>query len=304
MQDFEQITWDLATEDECRQIIRLAVRGDLGREHDWTTVSLVGPEATGTANVVSRQVGVMAGLPAAQLAISELQAKVEWTALVEDGAVLQPGMAVAKLSGNARDLLTAERLVLNLLGRLCGIASTTAQYVDALGTSATRIYDTRKTTPGWRRMEKYAVRCGGGCNHRSGLNAAVLIKDNHLALGAQSRDGERFSPAEAVQRARAFVAQQETHDDMLVEVEVDTLEQLQEVLSVTPDIVLLDNMSPDTLVAAVAMRDEAEVATQLEASGGITLESIARVAATGVERISCGALTHSSIWLDLGLDWG
>jgi nicotinate-nucleotide pyrophosphorylase (carboxylating) len=201
-------------------------------------------------------------------------------------------------------LLTCERLVLNLLGRLSGIASLTRQYVKAIAGTKARIYDTRKTTPGWRRLEKYAVRCGGGFNHRLGLFDAVLIKDNHLVVGAEAR-GEQFTPAEAVRRARQFLASAfpERPDPMIVEVEVDTLDQLREVLSAQPDLVLLDNMSLGDLRAAVALRDSEAPSVQLEASGGVRLETVAEIARTGVDRISAGALTHSAAWLDIGLDW-
>ena len=167
-----------------------------------------------------------------------------------------------------------------------------------------RIYDTRKTTPGWRRLEKYAVRCGGGWNHRGGLDEAVLIKDNHLALGARSSAaGKAFSPADAVQRAKRFVAEHAAGEKRMVEVEVDTLEQLDAVLPARPDIVLLDNMSPSRLREAVARRNAFDRAIELEASGGIDLATVRQAAESGVERISVGACTHSAVALDFGLDW-
>jgi nicotinate-nucleotide pyrophosphorylase (carboxylating) len=203
--------------------------------------------------------------------------------------------------------LTAERLVLNLLGRLSGIATLTRKYVDAVAGTQSRIYDTRKTTPGWRRLEKYAVRCGGGCNHRTGLFDAVLIKDNHLAVGKEATDSTaRYTPAEAVARARRFIEEQApepAQGPMIVEVEVDTLEQLDEVLAAGPDLVLLDNMTPAQLREAVRHRDARNPTVELEASGGVRLETVRQIAQSGVDRISVGALTHAAVWLDFGLDW-
>jgi nicotinate-nucleotide pyrophosphorylase (carboxylating) len=192
--------------------------------------------------------------------------------------------------------------VLNLLGRLSGIATLTRQYVAAVEGTKARIYDTRKTTPGWRRLEKYAVRMGGGHNHRTGLFDAVLIKDNHLAFSV----GQGLTLAEAVRQARRCVesAPKPGHKEpLLIEVEVDTLEQLEQVLAATPDMVLLDNMRPDELREAVAMRDRLAQQIELEASGGVNLATVAEIARTGIERISVGALTHSAAALDVGLDW-
>jgi nicotinate-nucleotide pyrophosphorylase (carboxylating) len=230
--------------------------------------------------------------------------RLEWEEQVSEGAVVQPGQAVAAIHGPARSLLTSERTLLNFLGRLSGVATLTRAYVEKVAGTKARIYDTRKTTPGWRRLEKYAVRTGGGWNHRLGLFDAVLIKDNHLALGA-SRGESAYTPAQAVRRARqlneAGIASQAA--PLVIEVEVDTLEQLEGVLPARPDIVLLDNMRPDVLREAVARRDALAPGVQLEASGGIDLESVADVARTGVDRISVGALTHSAVWFDVGLDW-
>jgi nicotinate-nucleotide pyrophosphorylase (carboxylating) len=303
--DFFQQTWDAAVEDDCRQIVRLAVREDLDRFHDWTTVSLVPHDATARAEVVARQSGVIAGLRAAQTAIDEMNVPLEWTTHVEDGAKVVATQSITTIEGSARCLLTAERILLNLIGRLSGIATLTARYVEETAGTRARIYDTRKTTPGWRRLEKYAVRCGGGQNHRSGLYDGVLIKDNHLAQGAGG-GGARFTPAEAVTRARQFMHKMESEGapaGMLIEVEVDTLEQLALVLSAVPDIVLLDNMTCEQLVTAVAQRDATAPQVQLEASGEISIETVGGVAQTGVDRISVGALTHSAISLDVGLDW-
>lgn len=304
--DFRQLTWDAVLEDDCRQLVRLAVREDLERQYDWTTISLVPQPAQGKAAVVSRQPGVVSGLQAAAVAIDEMEAELTWEPRLEEGASIAPGDVLAVLQGSARDLLTAERLVLNLLGRLCGIATLTSQYVAAVAGTGARLYDTRKTTPGWRRLEKLAVRHGGGANHRAGLYEAVLIKDNHLAFGAEGVAGQRFSPGEAVTRARQFLREMLGDDpraEMIVEVEVDSLDQLTAVLPAEPDLVLLDNMPPEVLRQAVALRDAAGSQAELEASGGIQLATIRAVAESGVERISVGALTHAAVTLDVGLDW-
>jgi nicotinate-nucleotide pyrophosphorylase (carboxylating) len=204
-------------------------------------------------------------------------------------------------------MLTAERPMLNFVGHLCGIATLTKRFVDAIADTKARIYDTRKTTPGWRRLEKYAVRQGGGHNHRTGLFDAILIKDNHLALGGEMVGQSHFTPVEAVRQARQFLAENFPEGDprrqMIVEVEVDSLVQLEQVLTGRPDIVLLDNMSTDLLRQAVALRDAEAPDVQLEASGGVSLETVAGIAATGVDRISAGALTHSAVWFDVALDW-
>ena len=306
--DFTQIVWDAALAADCRRIVQLAVQEDLGRWQDWTTVALIPSEATGRAAVVARQAGVVAGLPAAQSALAEIDPQIEWSALVVDGTMVAAGTTVATMAGSARSLLVAERLVLNLLGRLSGIATLTRRFVDAVAGTRARIYDTRKTTPGWRRLEKYAVRQGGGHNHRTGLFDGILIKDNHLAMLAAAGSSQRCTPAEAVRRAREFrAALVAENPDMpgprLIEVEVDTRKQLQEILPAGPDLVLLDNMTLDQLRQAVALRDAIAPQIELEASGGVRLETVGEIARTGVERISAGALTHSAVALDFGLDW-
>jgi nicotinate-nucleotide pyrophosphorylase (carboxylating) len=302
--DYCQIEWDTEVEDDCRQLIRLAVREDLERLYDWTTVALVPDAASGRARIVARKPGVIAGLPAARSALDEYDPAIEWRPAVQDGQTVAAGATVAEVSGKARSLLAVERPLLNLLGHLSGIATLTQQFVEAVAGTAARIYDTRKTMPGWRRLEKYAVRTGGGHNHRLGLFDGILIKDNHLALGAVARN--RYTPAEAVKTSRRFLAQLDENDPhraLLIEVEVDSLEQLGEVLPARPDIVLLDNMPPDLLRRAVELRDRLAPEVELEASGGINLQTVAAVAHSGVDRISVGALTHSAEWLDLGLDW-
>jgi nicotinate-nucleotide pyrophosphorylase (carboxylating) len=245
---------------------------------------------------------VIAGLRAVPALIDEMHAAIEWAAKVNDGDAVVSGTIAGELGGSARDMLVCERPLLNLLSRLAGIATLTQKYVEQIVGTGARIYDTRKTTPGWRRLEKYAVRCGGGHNHRTGLFDAILIKDNHLALAA----GQDLSPADAVRRARDFlqqIAAQRSGERLLVEIEIDRLDQLDDVLVAAPDIVLLDNMSPATLREAVARRNALAPTIQLEASGGVTLATVREIALTGVERISVGALTHSATALDIGLDW-
>ena len=299
---FQQVVWDETLERDWQQLLALALREDLGEEGDHTSRALVPDEADGGAAIVSRQDGVIAGLLAVPATLQAIDPRLHFLSRAEDGQAIHPGDIVGVIAGPVRGLLAAERLVLNLLSRLSGIASLTRKYTVAVSGTRAQIYDTRKTTPGWRRLEKYAVRCGGGVNHRTGLFEAVLIKDNHLAFWAQDTGGAAGSPAGAVVRAREYAAACR-REEMIVEVEVDTLEQLAEVLPVGPDIVLLDNMLPVTLREAVALRDAINPAVELEASGGVNLQTIRVIAETGVERISIGALTHSAISLDLGLDW-
>ncbi len=301
-QDFHQLDWNPTIEDDLRQVVRLAVREDLDRQYDWTTVALVKPETQGRAAIVAREAGTIAGLRGVPVLIDEMHAAIEWQPRASDGDEVAAGAVVGELAGSARDMLTCERPLLNVIGRMSGIASLTRQYVQQIGDTKCRIYDTRKTTPGWRRLEKYAVRCGGGHNHRTGLFDALLVKDNHLALAAE----QGMPPADAVRTARDFLAQlrRETRGgEMLVEIEIDRLEQLDDVLAAGPDIVLLDNMPADELRSAVARRDQVAPQVELEASGGVSLETVRQIALTGVERISVGGLTHAARWLDLGLDW-
>jgi len=310
--DFPQLTWDDRLEADWRRLLTLALAEDLGDTSgngprgDVTTSAVAPPEAAGRTAIVARQAGVVAGLPAVGTTLQQVDAALTFRAAAADGDRVTPGAEVGRIKGPAAAILTVERLLLNLLGHLSGIATLTRRYVDAIAGTGARIYDTRKTTPGWRRLEKYAVRCGGGYNHREALFAAVLIKDNHLALGAESEgSGVRFSPAEAVGRARRWLEQQHgAAGEWIVEIEVDTLEQLEAVLPAGPDIVLLDNMVPPTLREAVALRDRVRPEIELEASGGVELGVVRAIALSGVERISIGALTHSAPALDLGLDMG
>jgi nicotinate-nucleotide pyrophosphorylase (carboxylating) len=302
--EFHQIVWDEQLERDWRTLLRLAIEEDLGTDGDWTTKALVAEDAAGRAAIVARQPGVVAGLPGVRSALAAFDPDLRWSPQADDGQKVAKGACLGTIEGPACALLAAERVLLNLLGRLSGIATLTRQYVSAVAGTSARIYDTRKTTPGWRRLEKYAVRCGGGWNHRRGLDEAVLIKDNHLALGSQAATGaEQFSPAEAVLWARRFVAERAGGSPLIIEVEVDTLEQLDAVLTARPDIVLLDNMTLDELHEAVARRGACDPAIELEASGGVTLDTVRQIALSGVDRISVGALTHSAVALDLALDW-
>ena len=300
--EFHQISWDTNLEDDCRQLFRLAIREDLQQTFDWTTLALVAADQQGEAAFVAREPGVIAGLRAAETTLDEMQANVRWKNLVNDGDQVDAGEMIAHMNGLARDMLTCERLLLNLVGRLSGIATLTNKFTRQLKDTGVPVYDTRKTIPGWRRLEKYAVRCGGGRNHRTGLYDAVLIKDNHLAIARS----QNLDPAEAVHLARDFLARVGSSlptNDLILEIEVDSLEQLAKALPAHPDIVLLDNMSCNLLREAVRLRDRVAPEVQLEASGGVDLQSVAQIAATGIDRISTGQLTHSARMLDIGLDW-
>ena len=267
-------------------IVRAALAEDLGRAGDITAQACVPADARLTVAFAARRGGVVAGLACARLALAELDPSIAFEPLVHDGQVVPAGAALAQASGNARAILTAERTALNLLGRLCGVATLTQDFVDAVAGTHARITDTRKTTPGLRALEKYAVRCGGGLNHRFGLDDAILIKDNHVAACG--------SVGEAVRRAKAFAGHL-----VKVEVEVDSLVQLQEALAHDPDVVMLDNFSLEDMREAVAIVGGR---VPIEASGGVTLDSVRAIAETGVDVISVGALTHSTRVLDIGLD--
>lgn len=267
-------------------LVRAALLEDVGRGGDLTTDAVVPENAQARARIVARRPGVVAGLEAALLAFRLLDDAVECTRAAADGSSIAAGTSVAEIRGRARTILTGERTALNVLCRLSGIATATRTLVDLVAGTHARIADTRKTTPGLRALEKYAVRCGGGANHRFGLSDGVLIKDNHLALAGSIRA--------AVAAVRARVGH-----IVKVEVEVDTLEQLREALEEPIDAVLLDNMTPEQLVQAVRIIDRRVLA---EASGGVTPETILPIARSGVDLISVGGLTHSAPALDLGLD--
>ncbi len=266
--------------------VRRALEEDLGRAGDITTLATIPASAQAELVIASRQAGVVAGLPLAEAAFRLYDPTVRFTPKTREGGDLEPGTVVATVSGNARSILSSERTALNFMGRLCGIATLTRRYADLVAGTSARIVCTRKTTPGLRAFEKYAVKCGGGHNHRYGLDDAVLIKDNHIAVAGG------IGPA--LRAAKAAVGHL-----VKIEIEVDRLDQLDEVLAEGADVVLLDNMPPDTLRRAVVM-----VAGRMltEASGGINLDTVRAAAETGVDMISVGALTHSAPVLDLGLD--
>jgi nicotinate-nucleotide pyrophosphorylase (carboxylating) len=301
--DYAPVTVDQHLEDDTRQLVRLAIREDLERQVDWTTVALLDPDRQGSCLIVSREVGVACGLAILDWIIDECDADLAWKTSLADGDALAPGTILGEISGSCRDLLTMERTILNFLCHLCGVASTTARYVDALRGASTRLYDTRKTIPGWRRLDKYAVRCGGGHNHRTGLFDGFLIKDNHLALAGSS--GLPLLPGDAVRHVLGWRGGQAEHikAPQMIELEVDSLEQLRHGLLAGPQIILLDNFSIESLREGVKLRDEINPLVELEASGGVTLATLSAIASTGVDRISCGALTHSAHWLDLGMDY-
>lgn len=278
-----------------QELIRLALREDLGDGGDVTTAALIPADQTAQVQILSREMGVLAGLPIARMVFEQIDPAVGFDLHARDGDPLAVGQIVAELSGKLQSLLIGERTCLNFLTHLSGVATLTRRFVDAVAGTRAGIYDTRKTLPGWRLLEKQAVLAGGGKNHRMGLYDMVLIKDNHLA--GWLADGPR-TIAEAVHAAR-----EKSPPGLWIEVEVDTLEQLADALTGKPDIVLLDNMSIDELRRSVALRDERAPEVELEASGGVTLATVAEIARSGVERISVGALTHSPPALDLAFDW-
>ena len=370
--DYQAITWCSAVEDDFRSLLDIAIREDVESIGDLTSLSLIPEKAVGRAAVVARGEGVIAGMPTVQIICEAISPDLRWEPLVEDAAHVGKKQKIGILSGPARAMMQAERLILNFVARLSGIATTTNQYVQLIADTKSKVYDTRKTTPGWRLLEKYATCCGGAQNHRAGLYDAILIKDNHLALaaGRAGLGALEYDPALAVRKVRKFLEEQDElgprppvhchgnliatckmrtsllaavaevtgsavlsqiiaktpcHEleiahkenqqvprkpadnfpakDVIVEVEVDTFQQFEEVLSADPDIIMLDNMSCEMMRRAVELRNQRKPEIELEASGGITLNTIHDVAMTGVERISVGALTHSFQIFDLGLDW-
>lgn len=277
-------------------LLRLALAEDLGASGDRTGSALVDETTHSRVMLRNRQAGTVAGLDVVTQVFQALDPAVSLQARCHDGQSIDGPSDLALLEGPLRSLLAGERTALNFLGHLSGIATTTARFVDAVSDSEAVILDTRKTLPGWRQLAKYAVRCGGGTNHRLGLFDGVLIKDNHLAAWSQS--GGDVTVAAAVRQARRSVP-----EGIPVQVEVDSLEQLVDAFEGKPDMVLLDNMSPDQLTEAVRLRDQQADTVVLEASGGITLETVTQVAGTGVDRISLGTLTHSSQNWDVAFDW-
>ena len=275
-------------------IVRMALAEDLGRAGDVTAQACVPQGARMRARVAARKPGVLAGIDCVRLSVLEMDPRAEIDLRLADGAAFEAGAVLAEIEADARAFLSAERTALNLLGRLCGIATLTGAYVEAVAGTSARIADTRKTTPGLRALEKHAVRCGGGLNHRFGLDDAILIKDNHIVVcgGVEA----------AVQAARAGAGHL-----MKIELEVDGLESFDQALAMVangagPDVIMLDNFGTDALVEAVRRRRAAGHRVVLEASGGVDLTTVRAIAGTGVDVISVGALTHSAPVLDIGLD--
>lgn len=267
--------------------VRRALDEDLGRAGDVTTAATIPAGANARAKLVARKPGTIAGLACAARTFELLDESISFRARKRDSDKVEAGALLAEIDGPAAPILSGERVALNFLGHLSGIATLTAAYVAKIGNAKARVCCTRKTTPGLRALEKYAVRCGGGVNHRYGLDDAVLIKDNHIAVAGGVR--------QALEKARAAVGHL-----VKVEIEVDSLAQLKEVLaSGKADVVLLDNMDTTMLAEAVKLADGK---LKTEASGGVTLETVAAIAATGVDLISSGALTHSAPSLDVALD--
>ncbi len=268
-------------------IVEAALREDLGRRGDVTSQATIPAEMQAKLQIKARQAGVICGMDLARLAFRLIDTNIEFVAKVHDGERVAANTVLAIVSGNARHLLTAERTALNFMTHLSGIATATRQIVDSVAEYPAQITCTRKTIPGLRIVQKYAVRCGDGRNHRLGLDDAILIKDNHIAIAGDI--------STAIKQAQAFAGHL-----IPIEVEVDTLEQLEQALAVGVNIVLLDNMAPDVLTQAVAM---CQGKAKTEASGGITPETVKAVAETGVDFIAMGYLTHSTTALDIGLDF-
>lgn len=268
------------------EAVRAALAEDLGLAGDITSAATIPSGAVAEAALVARQPGILAGITLAEQTFAMVDPKCRFESLIQDGEPVHGGSVIARLGGPARAILAAERVALNFVGHLSGIASVTAAFVAAVAGTEARITCTRKTTPGLRAFEKHAVRCGGGSNHRFGLDDAVLIKDNHIAIAG--------GVAKAIEAARASVGHL-----VRIEVEVDDLDQLREALGAAPDAVLLDNMTPDQLREAVSIVDR-RAAT--EASGGVTIGNVRAIAETGVDFISSGWITHSAPALDVGLD--
>ncbi len=267
-------------------LVLAALEEDLGHAGDVTTKALIDPHLQAKGTILAKQDGVVCGLRCAALAFRLLEETAIFTPLAEDGTFVKAGTAIAHIETSARTLLTGERTALNFLGRLSGIATLTKKFVDEISHTRARICDTRKTAPGLRSLEKYAVACGGGTNHRLGLYDAILIKDNHVALAGGIKP--------ALQKAQAA-----SDPYLQIEIEVDTLAQLEEALEAGAKRILLDNMDVATLQKAVQLTKGRAV---LEASGGVTLANVKTIAATGVDLISCGALTHSAPNFDVSLE--
>ncbi|MDA8654959.1 carboxylating nicotinate-nucleotide diphosphorylase [Alphaproteobacteria bacterium] len=269
-----------------RALVTHALMEDLGDAGDLTSLSVIPDNAIAQVDIVARDTGVCAGLDFAEEAFKQLAPSNQVSRFVKDGDPLQPGTKLMHIEGHARSILSAERVALNFMGHMSGIASETAKLVKCISGTHAKICDTRKTTPGLRAIEKYAVRMGGGVNHRFGLYDAILIKDNHIAVAG--------SISKALEQAFAYAGHM-----VQVEIEVDTLDQLQEALASGAGVILLDNMSPEQLSQAVEITNKR---AKLEASGRVSLETVRDIALSGVDYISVGRITHSAPCLDLGLD--
>ncbi|MFK5923187.1 MAG: carboxylating nicotinate-nucleotide diphosphorylase [Verrucomicrobiota bacterium] len=281
-----------STPDPAHQLIALALEEDLADRGDVTSQLFIPCAHHSTANIVTREAICVAGTETALAVFRTVDADLDIEILHHDGEHLASGLSLMSISGSTRSILTAERTALNFLQRLSGIATITADYVKAVANSKAQVLDTRKTTPGWRALEKSAVVAGGGRNHRIGLYDAIMVKDNHLVAGGEPED-----ITAAVKQAR------QQFSSITIELEVDTLEQLDTYLKIPGiDVILLDNMNPDMLSQAVTLRDQVAPTIKLEASGGITLDTISAVAASNVDFISVGALTHSVRSVDLSLE--
>ena len=277
--------------EEIKPLVELALREDIG-EGDVTSNILIPSECPAKGMIVVRESGVIAGLPVVELVFRILDSKLEFRPSILDGKEVRGGERIAEVIGGAKAILAGERTALNFLGRLSGIATKTASFVERVNSCKvkTKIMDTRKTTPGWRVLEKYAVRVGGGYNHRMGLDDAVLIKDNHLKI-------TKWKIADVVEKVRSSAPA-----SMKIEVEVENFSELEDVLSGNPDIIMLDNMSVDEVRKALEIVRKSGCNVQVEVSGGITLENVEEYASTGVDMISIGALTHSVHSLDISMD--
>ena len=307
MTNMTQSRIDDDTRQDALKLIAMALAEDLEGKVDCTTWATIPDSARGSAAFVSRKTGVVCGLEVAKLVVAQHGKDVKLETMAEDGDSVQPQQTLARISGSSREILTLERTCLNFMGRLSGIATLTNRFVQKTAKTRAKVLDTRKTTPGWRRLEKYAVKCGGGANHRMGLFDAILIKDNHIAMCGELVGKQKRSITEILEIANDWVDQNQKDlphgRDTVIQLEVDNIEQLREALSCSVDIVLLDNMSTDQLEACVELRNKLAAKVLLEASGGVNLDTIEAISQTGVDRISVGALTHSATNFDIGLDW-
>ena len=296
--------WGPAEGNAARRLITWALEEDLtapdGRHGDATCLALVPASLQGQAALVARSEGILAGFPVVPLVFSALDPDMRVESLAPEGTRLTPGMPIARLAGPMRALLEGERTALNLLQRLSGVATMAHRYARLVADLPCVVLDTRKTIPGLRLLEKYAVRVGGAFNHRLGLADGILVKDNHLACLAGKMRADPATARAAARQARAYA---QAHPPLLVEVEVETLAQLEQVLAEYPDVVLLDNMSPVQVRDAVGLRDRLAPRVLLEASGGIRLENLREYALAGADRISIGAMTHQATALDMALDY-